>query len=256
MTLLESRKVSKHFGGLKALDEVDADIHQGEIFGLIGPNGSGKTTWFNLVTGFLRPTAGDVLYNGESIVGLKPHQIAAKGVIRTFQISSLFADLTAIENVIASSYLKLQGDFWGSLFYTRTYREERTKSRKRAMKILGSVGLGERADVLAKNLPYGDFKVLEIASALAAEPELLLLDEPVTGMNREEIARVADLIRGINQNGTTIIIVEHNVHVVMELCSRIAVLNFGAKIAEGTPEEIRMNEKVISVYLGESGKIA
>ncbi|MBA7709819.1 Lipopolysaccharide export system ATP-binding protein LptB [subsurface metagenome] len=186
MAILEVKNLSKNFGGLKAVSDVNLDIHDGEILGLIGPNGSGKTTIYNLITGFLKPTAGQVLYKGESITGLKPHKIAAKGMARTFQLPSFFPNLTVKENVIVGRHLEAKDDIQWSILNTRNYRGEKARLEQEAMGILTFMGLEQEADVFAKNLPYGHMRNLEIAIALALSPKLLLLDEPATGMNPEE----------------------------------------------------------------------
>lgn len=256
MVILETKGLSKHFGGVRAVDNVDIGIEQGDIHGIIGPNGSGKTTFFNVVSGFLKPTAGQVLYKGESITGLKPHQISAKGLTRTFQQSSLFPNLTVRENIIAGRYLKTSSSISGSFFHTGSYREEQRKLEQKATELLTFIGLEKRADVLAKNLPHGEQRILEIATTLAEEPELVLLDEPATGMNVKETTKVMDLIQSIQQMGISIIVVEHHMRVIMGICNRIAVLSSGVKIAEGTPEEIAKNDEVISAYLGRGWKHA
>jgi branched-chain amino acid transport system ATP-binding protein len=250
MVVLETKGLSKDFGGLRALEEVNLEIQEGEIFGLIGPNGSGKTTCFNLITGFLKPSAGSVIYKGKSIASLKPFQIAKRGIIRTFQITSLFPDLTSEENIIIGQYLRTRGDIWGAIIRSKAYREEEDKVVERAREVLDFVGLGKRLDIIAKNLSFGEERKLEIAIALAVEPKVLLLDEPAAGMSPDESTKLMDLIRSIRNMGITVLIVEHNMRVVMELCSRIAVLNYGVKIAEGDPEEIANNDEVTSVYIG------
>lgn len=250
MVTLETKGLSIDFGGLKALDEVDIQINEGEMFGLIGPNGSGKTTCFNLITGFLKPTAGSVIYKGASITSLKPYEIAERGVIRTFQLTSLFPDLTSEENIIVGRHLRTNGNIWGAITRSKSYREEEGKSKKKAREILDFVGMQARRDLLARNLSFGDERKLEIAIALAGEPRLLLLDEPAAGMSPDESTKLMSLIRSIQMMGITVLIVEHNMRVVMELCSKIAVLNYGVKIAEGTPEEIANNDEVTSVYIG------
>lgn len=251
--ILEGKRLSRDFGGLRALHELDIDVRQGEILGLIGPNGSGKTTLINVVTGFLELTAGNLLYKGQSIKDLKPHQIAERGIVRTFQLTSLLPNLTAEENIIAGRHLKTRGSMWsmwGSFFDTRSYRREEMKLRQKAAEILAFTEMEERRDMLARNLPAVEQKALEIAIALAAEPELLLLDEPAAGMNPQEVVKLLGLIQSIQRMGITIVVVEHNMKVIMGVCTRIVVLNYGAKIAEGTPVEISKNDTVIAVYLG------
>lgn len=250
MVTLELKELTKNFGGLSALNNLDINIDEGEILGLVGPNGSGKTTCLNVITGFLKPTAGSMLYKGASIVGLKPHQIAERGIIRTFQLTSTFSNLTAKENVISGRYLKTSGSFAGSFFHSRSYREEEEKLSQKADEILAFLGMEGKGDLIAADLPSVDQRKLEIAIALAGEPELLLLDEPAAGMNPEEQDRVINMIRLLRQSGITMVVVEHNMKVIMGLCTRIVVINYGNKIAEGPPEEIVKDEAVISVYLG------
>jgi len=250
MTILGIEGLTRDFGGLRALDKVDLALQSGEIFGLIGPNGSGKTTMLNIITGFLKPTAGHITYKGKLITGFRPHQIAKRGVARTFQLTSLFPALTVEENVISARHLDSHSGVLGSFFLTKPYHKEEVKSRQEAMDILKFVRLYEKSGMVAQNLPAAEQRILEIAIALAVKPELLLLDEPVSGMNIQETARVMELIQSIQQRGTTVVIIEHNMKVITELCSHIAVLDHGVKIAEGTPEEITNNKDVISVYLG------
>jgi len=250
MILLETKKLTKYFRGLRALDQVDLEVRQGEIFGLIGPNGSGKSTLVNVVTGFLKPTAGHIRYKGKEITGRKQHEIAKRGIRRTFQHTSLFPDLTLGENVICGKYLNTSDDFLGAFFRTKGYHEREAKLRQEVMQIPAFAQFRERTDMVARNLPAAQQRVLEIAISLAGEPELLLLDEPVAGMNRQEVQEVVKLLRSIWQLGTTLVIIEHNMRVVMELCSHVVVLNQGVKIADGTPEEVVLNDQVVSVYLG------
>jgi branched-chain amino acid transport system ATP-binding protein len=248
--MLELKGVTVDFGGLRALDGVDLTIGEGEIFGVIGPNGSGKSTLFNVATGFLTPRSGQITYRGKSITGWKPHRIAALGIGRVFQSNSFFPNYTVRENLIRGGFLKLQTGFLGSFFSTTRFKREMAGLEEMAVELSRLTGLEGRLDTLAKNLPYGEQRVLEIAISLGSSPGLLFLDEPVTGMNPTETASVMQLIRSIQQGGRTVTIVEHNMRVIMGICSRIAVISFGTKIAEGNPEEIACNDKVISVYLG------
>ena len=256
MAILEMQGLTKIFGGLTALNKLDVNIDEGELVGLVGPNGSGKTTWINIVTGFLKPTAGDILYKGQSIVGLEPYQIAERGIIRTFQLTSIFSNLTARENIIASRYLKTRhsnaGSFFRSIFYTRDYREEESRLSQKADEVLAIVEMEGKGDVIATNLPTVDQRKLEIAIALAGEPGLLLLDEPASGMNPEEMGRVMQLIQSLQQSGITLAVVEHNMKVITGICTHVVVINFGTKIAEGTAAEVINNEAVISSFLGEA----
>jgi branched-chain amino acid transport system ATP-binding protein len=256
MIILEIEGITKDFGGLRALNEVNLIVHRGEILGLIGPNGSGKTTLFNIITGILKPDSGHIRYKGELITGLQPNQIAFKGIGRTFQLSSLFTDISVKENVKYGRYLRTSTSIWQSLINSRGFREEQKKLEGDSMEILSFVGMGKEADVLAKNLPYGSQRKLELATALALNAELLLLDEPATGMNPEEVTENIDLIKLVREKGTTVVVVEHHMEVIMNICDRVAVLNEGFKIAEGHPKEVAENEEVISVYLGRRRKIA
>lgn len=252
MEILNIKGLEKDFNGLKVLDNIDIKIEQNEIFGLVGPNGSGKTTMLNIITGFLRPTAGEIIYKGKPITGLQPHEISQRRIVRTFQLSSLYPNLTVEQNIITGSHLKASSGLLASFFQTRRYREEERALKEKAEEILSFMGMTKQKDVLARNLPFGDDKKLEIAIALATDPELLLMDEPAAGMNPEEQERLIQLFQLISQMGITILIIEHNMRVIMRLCTSIAVLGYGTKLAEGTPEEIARDEKVISVYLGET----
>jgi branched-chain amino acid transport system ATP-binding protein len=250
MNILKIENITKDFGGLRALNKVNFDVQQGEILGLIGPNGSGKTTMLNVITGFLKPTEGHVTFKDEIINGFKPYQIAKKGVIRTFQHTSIFPDLTVEENIARGAYLHDTSTVLGSFFLSKKYREKEVSLWQEVTNILAFVKLKERRSMIAKNLPAAEQRILEIAIALAARPELLLLDEPASGMNLAEALRTMELINLIQKQGTTIIVIEHNMKVIMQLCSRIIVLNEGTKITEGSPVEVGSNEQVISIYLG------
>ncbi len=253
MALLEIRKLTKAFGGLIAVDDLDLDIHKGEIFGLIGPNGAGKTTVFNLVSGMLSCTRGKVSYAGDDITGLPMHQIAARGLVRTFQLPTLFSSFTVFRNMLVGLHLQAEVGFWKSLFNTSDTKKRESEILARANEILQEVGLANRKDELASNLPHGHRRLLQVAISLGCEPKLLLLDEPFTGMNMEEVNEMMKLIKKLNQNREiTFIIVEHNIKALMDVSHRMGVLNFGKKIAEGTPGEISKNESVIRAYLGGS----
>ena len=249
MALLEVRNLTKHFGGLSALDGLTFDIHEGEILGLIGPNGAGKTTVFNMITGTLRQTSGEIRFMGRKITGLKPNKIAGLGAVRTFQVTTLFGDMSVIQNVILGSHQKSRIGFWGALWNTRFTRNMEIESREEAKRILEFMGLKDQEE-FAKNLPHGFQRRLELAIALAAQPKLLLMDEPLTGMNHEEVKDMLERIARIRQEGRTILLVEHNMKAVTSICDRIVVLSFGKKIAEGSPREILQNEKVVEAYLG------
>jgi branched-chain amino acid transport system ATP-binding protein len=250
MEFLKTEGLTKAFKGLIAVNDLDMEVIQGEILGLVGPNGSGKSTTINVITGFFSPTKGKVIYKGESISGLQPHEIAKRGIIRTFQHTSLFTNLTVEQNIISGMHLGLVNNALSSFFLTNRYRSEETKVTQAVNEILVFTNMQEKSNVVAKSLPGAEQRVLEIAIALAGKPKLLLLDEPAAGMNLQEATRIIELIRAIRQSGTTIMLVEHNMKVVVEVCSRIIVLDYGAKIAEGTPEEIANNQDVISIYLG------
>ena len=247
MALLEAQNLTKYFGGLAAVNKVDIRVEAGEIVGLIGPNGAGKTTCFNLLSGFLPPTAGRITFDGDSIAGLKPHDIVKRGLVRTFQLTTLFQEMTVLQNVLLGLHLHSRRGFGKVLLSLRAYPHHEIE---RSHEVLEFTGLLPHRDELAKNLPHGRQRTLGIAMALAAQPRLLLLDEPVTGMNINESQHVMDLVKTIRDRGTTILLVEHNMKAVMGTCERIVVLNFGEKLTEGTPEEVGSNREVIEAYLG------
>jgi branched-chain amino acid transport system ATP-binding protein len=245
--LLQTSKLTKSFGGLAAVSELDLAIYPGEILGLIGPNGAGKTTAFNMPSGFLTPTRGSIRFQGVEIGGRKPYKIARHGIVRTFQLTTVFGDMTVLDNVLLGEHLNANTRPWRMLFGRPAIPLE---EQERAWKALEITGLSAFATALAKNLPHGQQRSLGIAIALAASPMLLLLDEPVTGMTAEEKDSVMDLVRSIRQQGVTVLLVEHDMRAVMGTCDRIVVLNFGRKIAEGPPEQIRIHPGVIEAYLG------
>ncbi len=247
--LLEITALTKYFGGLAAVSQLDVNIKEGEIMGLIGPNGAGKTTIINLISGFLRPTKGRIIFEGNDITGKKPHLLAKMGIGRTFQVSPFFGEFTTFKNIVASFYLAADSSLWGSIFHPPAYRKKEEAISKHAEENLQLVGLTKVRNELAKNLPHGYQKVLDLARALAIKPKLLLLDEPLAGMNPNEITLALEAIEKVRLQGTTILLVEHNM-VVLDICDRVTVVSFGQKIAEGSPAEVRKNEEVIRAYLG------
>jgi branched-chain amino acid transport system ATP-binding protein len=251
MELLKVEKVSKHFGGLQALHEVSMSVEEGEIVSIIGPNGSGKTTLFNIITGVHRPTKGNVIYKGENITFTKTYKVISKGISRVFQLTSLFPNDTVLQNVIAGSYscskIKSLDDFLN----TKSAKQKRQERKKDALQILCSLNMIPLKDKIATSLPYGSQRLLALAIARSNKPKLMLLDEPLCGMNPNEKTETIRLIKQIhNQDGVSILLVEHDMKSVMGLSDKIVVLNFGQKIAEGKPEEIRKNLEVLRVYLG------
>lgn len=251
MEFLELRNLTKNFGGLEAVSNVNLTLGEGEILGLIGPNGAGKTTLFNVIAGYYPPTKGQIIFQGEDLAGLKPNKVAQKGLVRTFQATTLFKENTVLESVCLGFHLKRRAGFWGELFKTPAQRNEEKEIQKQAMEILEFMMLDAVKDELAKNLPYGHQRALGVSIALATNSKLLLLDEPVCGMTSEETAFMMDHIRRVHEEKkVTLIIVEHDMRVVMGLSDRIVVLNYGKKIAEGVPAEIRENKEVIEAYLG------
>lgn len=249
-TSLKLEAVSRHFGGLKVLQDVNLDIPQQGIFGLIGPNGAGKTTVFNLITGLLPPTSGRIAFQGQDLAGRKPHDITRLGIARTFQNIRIFKEMSLLENVMVGLHAQLQYGTLGLLASTGLFRSEERRARDRARELLSWVRLDHKAADLADNLSYGEQRKLELARALATNPKLLLLDEPVAGMNSGEKVELMQEIRNISERGYAIFMIEHDMRFVMGLCSDIAVLNFGRIIARGSPDAIRNNPQVIEAYLG------
>ena len=250
MNLLEIHNVTKFFGGLAALTKLNISISPQEILGLIGPNGAGKTTLFNCITGIYPPSEGRIIFDGEDITGLEPHEIAKRGAARTFQLTKIFSEVSLLENIMISRHCRTKTGVGGALLNTSFARREKNETREKSLYFLELLGLITLRDELAKNLPYGSQRRLAIAISLATEPKLLLLDEPAAGMNPEESDEIIELIDRIRGLGITIFLVEHDMRVIMGISDRIVVLNFGEIIAEGSPQEIQENEDVIEAYLG------
>ena len=249
-TLLQLSGVCKHFGGLTALSDVSLHIERGEIYGLIGPNGAGKTTLFNVITGLYQLDEGSFTFDGNGYARCKPHLLAAAGIARTFQNIRLFANMTALENVMVGCHLRTRSGIWGALTRNAATLAEERATSARAAELLGYVGILRPADTLAKNLSYGEQRRLEIARALATGPKLLALDEPAAGMNATETGNLKVLMKKIRDSGITVLLIEHDVKLIMDLCDRVTVLDYGRKIAEGVPDVVRRDPAVIAAYLG------
>jgi branched-chain amino acid transport system ATP-binding protein len=255
VSLLEVRELTKRFGGLVAVNAVDFEVNEGEILAVIGPNGAGKSTLFKLITSALPPTSGSVIFRDAEISGLRPHAVARRGIVRTFQETTIFKEMTALQNVVVAHHLRCRAGSFGIFFNSHTARADEARFRDSAAEILDYLGLGEVMDMHARNLPHGYLRALGIALAMAAEPQVLLLDEPFAGMNPEETDRAVEMVRGIRKRGITVLLVEHDMSAVMRISDRIVVLNFGTKIADGTPAEIQRNEAVIEAYLGREDEV-
>jgi branched-chain amino acid transport system ATP-binding protein len=247
--ILEISGLTKNFGGLAAVSGIDIKVNDGEVLGLIGPNGAGKSTLFNLITGVIPPTRGRVIFKGKDITGKRPHEIAELGIGRTFQLNPLFPNFTVLQNVVSSFQIRPRSSLLDTFFNTPGYRKNEAYILEQSLEILKLVGLHKVRNELARNQPHGYQKMLGVARALAIKPELLMLDEPIAGMNPDEIENTLEAIKRTSQLGVTIMLVEHNMKI-LEICNRVVVINFGQKIVEGTPQEIKENPEVIKAYLG------
>lgn len=248
MALLEVKNVTKQFGGLTALNDVSFSVEKGEIRGLIGPNGAGKSTMFKNISGFYTPTKGEVVYDGKNIAGTHPCKVSSMGLVRTFQECTLFNEMTVFDNALIGCHMSARSNLFSAILGSDRQRQK--QAREKTMEVLEFMGLADRKDQLAGELPLGSQRALAMAIPLNADPKLLLMDEPFAGMNPEETNHMMDLTRKLQDKGITIVLVEHDMKAVMGLCGYLTVLNFGSLLAEGTPEEIRNNEKVIQAYLG------
>jgi branched-chain amino acid transport system ATP-binding protein len=250
MSYLELKNITKEFGKLAALEDVDLQVEKGEILGIVGPNGSGKTTLINVISGYYRPTGGEIFFNAKKISGLRPDQIAKRGIIRTFQSNVLYEGTTVVESMLISSYQQYRTKNWQSFFETRTWKDENETVVGRVIDLVKLLDLLNDTFLPAEGLSHGYQRLLGIAMAMIANPSVLLLDEPTTGMNHEEAMFVVDKIKKINEQGVTVILIEHNMKVLLDVATRVVVLSFGTKIADGKPEEVMNKQEVIEAYLG------
>jgi branched-chain amino acid transport system ATP-binding protein len=250
VSLLSLKNLTKTFGGLTAVNKVSFDVEEGSVMGLIGPNGAGKTTVFNLITGNYQPDQGEILFNEKNLVGLLTHRIVSLGIARTFQTIRLFQNLSVLENVLAGCHCRMTSGVFGGMFRTRSQKKEEQQALELALKELEFVNIRKQAAQLAKNLSYGNQRLLEIARALATRPRLLILDEPAGGMNEQETDDLIRLIWKMRERGITVLLIEHDMGLVMKACDQLVVIEYGSKIAEGPPEEIKENPRVIEAYLG------
>ncbi|OGP51824.1 MAG: hypothetical protein A2Y79_01275 [Deltaproteobacteria bacterium RBG_13_43_22] len=250
MSFLELNQVTKTFGKLAALEDIDLQVNKGEILGIVGPNGSGKTTLINIISGYFRPTKGEILFNGKKISGLRPDRIASRGIVRTFQSNVLFEGTTVIESMLISAYQQYKTNHWQSFFNTRAWKQENEEVVGRVIELIKLLDLLNDTFLPADGLSHGYQRLLGIAMAMITNPSVLLLDEPTTGMNHEEAMFVVDKIKMLREQGVTIILIEHNMKVLMGVVDRVVVLNFGTKIAEGKPEVVMNKQEVIEAYLG------
>jgi len=249
--ILEVKNISKSFGGIRAVRDVSISIERGSISSIIGPNGAGKTTFFNLLTGIYRADTGEILFDGKNLVGKRPDQVNAAGVARTFQNIRLFHNMTVLENVMVGAHSRLKVSLWRTLLHVGGFNKQEVAVREKALGLLKFAGLAGKGDVLSRNLPYGDQRRIEIARALASDPKLILFDEPTAGMNPNETQDAINLFRRVRDDlGVTVVLIEHDMRVVMNISEHIDVLDYGAKIAEGNPDQIRENPRVIEAYLG------